>query len=141
MEAIADLGKRLDRFWRYYGQSARTKTRDTRVYGLIYLKGLLRLKSDRNMAEIAREAEISEQNLRHFISNSPWLGSAMIEQVQQAICERPELEGGQLILDESADVKYGESSAGSSRQHNGRLGKIDQSQVGVYVGYVMCLTP
>lgn len=135
MEAIAGLGKRLDRFWRYYGQKTRTKTRDTRVYGLSYLKGLLRLKSSRNMAEIAREAGVSEQNMRHFISNSPWSGSAMIEQVQQAICERPELEGGMLILDESADVKYGKSSAGSSRQHNGRLGKIEQSQVGVYLSY------
>ena len=135
MEAIADLGKRLDRFWRYYGQKARTKTRDTRAYGLSYLKGLLRMKTDRNMAEIAREADISEQNMQHFISNSPWSGSEMIEQVQEAVSERPELEGGMLILDESADVKYGEDSAGSSRQHNGRLGKIEQSQVGVYLSY------
>lgn len=135
MEAIEDLGNRLDRFWRYYGQKARTKTRDTRAYGLTYLKGLLRLKTDRNMAVIAREAEVSEQNIRHFISNSPWSGSAMIEQVQQAICDRPELAGGVLIVDESADVKYGKSSAGSSRQHNGRLGKIEQSQVGVYLSY------
>ena len=40
-----------------------------------------------------------------------------------------------LILDESADVKYGKSNAGSSRQHNGRLGKVEQSQVGVYLSY------
>lgn len=65
------LGKRLERFWRYYGQTTRTKTRDTRVYGLSYLKGLLRMKADRNMAEIAREAGVAEQNMRHFISNSP----------------------------------------------------------------------
>jgi SRSO17 transposase len=45
------------------------------------------------------------------------------------------LEGGVLIVDESADVKYGKSSAGSSRQHNGRLGKVEQSQVGVYLSY------
>ena len=83
--AIADLGKRLDRFWRYYGQWTRTRTRDTRHYGLLYLKGLLRMKIDRNMAEIAREASVSEQNMQHFISNSPWSGSEMIEQVQQAV--------------------------------------------------------
>ncbi len=89
MEAVEDLGNRLERFWHYYGQKTRTKTRDTRAYGLTYLQGLLRLKTDRNMAEIAREAGISEQNMRHFISNSPWSGSAMIEDVQQAICNRP----------------------------------------------------
>jgi SRSO17 transposase len=93
------------------------------------------MKADRNMAEIAREAGVSEQNMQHFISNSPWSGSEMIEQVQQAVCDRPELAGGVLIVDESADVKYGESSAGSSRQHNGRLGKVERSQVGVYLSY------
>ena len=62
-----------------------------------YLKGLLRLKADRNIAEIAREAGVSEQNMRHFISNSPWSGPEMIEQVQQAISERPEeLAGGHV---------------------------------------------
>lgn len=135
MEAVEDLGNRLERFWRYYGQKARTKTRDTRAYGLSYVKGLLRMKTGRNMAEIAREAGVSEQNMRHFISNSTWSGSEMIEQIQQAVSERAELEGGVLIVDESADVKYGESSAGSSRQHNGRLGKVEQSQVGVYLSY------
>jgi SRSO17 transposase len=84
LEALADLGKRLEGFWRYYGQKARTKTRDTRAYGLSYLKGLLRMKTDRNMAEIAREADVSEQNMRHFISNSPWSGSEMIERAQAA---------------------------------------------------------
>jgi len=93
------------------------------------------MKTDRNMSEIAREAGVSEQNMQHFISQSPWSGSDMIKQVQQAVCERPELQGGILILDESADAKSGENSAGASRQHNGRLGKIEQSQVGVYLGY------
>lgn len=93
------------------------------------------MKTDRNMSEIAREAGVSGQNMQHFMSKSPWSGFAMIEQVQQAVCERDELQGGVLILDESADVKSGASSAGVSRQHNGRLGKIEQSQVGVYLSY------
>ena len=135
MEAIADLGDRLDRFWSYYGQWTRTRTRNTSHYGLNYLKGLLRMKGNRNIAEIAREADVSGQNVQHFMSNSPWSGPEMIEKVQWAIGDRPELSDGVLIVDESADVKYGKSSAGSSRQHNGRLGKIEQSQVGVYLGY------
>lgn len=93
------------------------------------------MKSNRKMTEIAREAGVSEQNMQHFMSNSPWSGRLMIEQAQQVIGEREEMQGGVLILDESADVKSGESSAGVSRQHNGRLGKIEQSQVGVYLGY------
>jgi SRSO17 transposase len=135
LEAIGDLGDRLERFWRYYGQWTRTQTRDTSAYGLSYVSGLLRMKGKRTMVEIAREAQIAEQNMQHFMSNSPWSGQALIEQVQQAIVDRPELPGGILILDESADEKSGDSSAGAGRQHNGRMGKIDESQVGVYLAY------
>ncbi len=38
-----------------------------------------------------------------------------------------------LLIDESADEKAGEQSAGAGRQHNGRLGKIELSQVGVFL--------
>jgi SRSO17 transposase len=135
LESIADLGDRLQRFWRFYGQWTRTRTRDTSQYGLSYVSGLLRMKGSRNMAEIAREAEIAEQNMQHFMSHSPWSGMALIEQVQEAITERPELQGGMLILDESADEKSGDRSAGAGRQHNGRMGKVDEAQVGVYLAY------
>ena len=87
------------------------------------------------MADLAREAQVGEQNMQHFMSNSPWSGRGLIEQVQQGIVERPELQGGMLILDESADEKSGDSSAGTGRQHNGRMGKIDECQVGVYLAY------
>lgn len=87
------------------------------------------------MAEIAREMAVSEQNMQHFMTNSPWSGRTMIENVQQAVCSRGELDGGMLILDESADEKSADNSAGAARQHNGRLGKIEQSQVGVYLAY------
>ena len=55
--------------------------------------------------------------------------------MQQAIVERRELQGGVLILDESADEKSGDSGAGTGRQHNGRMGKVDECQVGVYLAY------
>lgn len=38
-----------------------------------------------------------------------------------------------LLLDESANAKAGLVSAGSRRQHNGRLGKEDVCQVGVFL--------
>jgi len=134
-EAIADLGDRLQRFWRFYGQWTRTRTRDTSEYGLHYVSGLLRMKGSRNMAEIAREGQVAEQNMQHFISQSPWSAAALNEQVQAAITERRELQGGVLILDESADEKSGDNSAGAGRQHNGRMGKVDEAQVGVYLAY------
>ena len=40
-----------------------------------------------------------------------------------------------LILDESADAKAGLHSAGAARQWNGRLGKVDLCQVGVFLAF------
>lgn len=115
----------------------KTKTRDTSAYGLPYLSGLLRLESKRNMAHIARETDVAEQNLQQFISDSPWSGQNPVDQVQAEVRERPEFqEGSMLLLDESAEVKSGETTAGGSRQHNGRLGKVENSQVGVFLSLV-----
>jgi SRSO17 transposase len=41
-----------------------------------------------------------------------------------------------LLLDESADEKAGPDSAGAGRQPNGRLGKVEMSQVGVFLSLV-----
>ncbi len=43
--------------------------------------------------------------------------------------------GRRLILDESPDEKAGPKSAGAGRQHNGRLGKIEMSQVGAFLAF------
>lgn len=115
----------------------KTKTRDTSAYGLPYLSGLLRLETKRNMAHIARESDVAEQNLQQFISDSPWSGQNTVDQVQVEVRERPEFhQGSVLLLDESAEVKSGETTAGGRRQHNGRLGKIENSQVGVFLSLV-----
>lgn len=112
----------------------RTATRDTSEYGLHYLSGLLRMDSQRNMAQIGRQTGVSEQNMQHFMSNSPWPGRAVIEGIQEEIKQRGELsEGAMLLLDESADDKAGEYSVGAGRQYNGRRGKVDNCQVGVFV--------
>ena len=41
-----------------------------------------------------------------------------------------------LLGDESADARSGEVLAGGGRQYNGRLGKVDLSQVGVFLSMV-----
>jgi SRSO17 transposase len=136
LEAVAGLPARLKSFWLEYGQSAKTRTRDTRTYGEVYLSGLLRMESKRNITEIARRGKVSVQNMQHFISQSPWSAARMIEKMQRAVAARTELAGGMLVLDESADEKTGTKTVGVSRQYNGRQGKVDQCQVGTFLTYV-----
>ena len=95
------------------------------------------MESDRNFAGIASSMEKSDgQALQHFMSNSPWSGQGVFEQIRDEIKEKPELHPGSvLILDEYADEKAGGGSAGTDRQYNGRMGKVDLCQVAVALGY------
>lgn len=94
------------------------------------------MESKRNMANIGRKTEKSGQNLQHFMSNSPWSGRELIKAVQEEIASHSEFEKAILVLDESAEEKAGAESAGAGRQHNGRLGKVEMSQVGVFLSLV-----
>jgi SRSO17 transposase len=72
------------------------------------------------MVEMSKTVpDCNNQSIQHFISNSLW-----------------DQEFGSLHLDESGFPKQGENSAGVNRQYCGRLGKIDNCQVGVFLGYV-----
>jgi len=136
MDEVSSLGERLSEYYDRFRKYMHTKTRDTSEYGLDYISGLLRMETKRNMANIGRKTEMSGQNLQHFISNSPWSGTDLIMAVQQEIKGHPAFEKAILVLDESAEEKAGGHSAGAGRQHNGRLGKIEMSQVGVFLSLV-----
>jgi SRSO17 transposase len=135
------LPGRLRGLWERYAECFKTKTRDTSEYAYHYLRGLLRLEWRRNYTTIGRATGIDGENLQHFMSNSPWPTTKLLEQVQKEIEATPGLkQGGVLLLDESAD-KAGEKKAGAGRQHNGRLGKIEMSQVGVFLAYANLTHP
>jgi SRSO17 transposase len=119
---VADLGARLHRFWQRFHHCFTTRTRDSGLLAHDYLRAQLTMERARNFTNIERRLRGGDgQCLQHFISYSPWSGSAVFEQIRREIISTPELaEGGTLILDESAGV---------SRQYNGRMGKVDFCRV------------
>lgn len=134
LEEIEDLGEKLQEFYQEFRSYFQTQTRDTSEYGLSYLSGLLRLETERTIVNISRKTETNAQNMHHFMSNSPWSGPGLVSALQAKVKARPEFQSGTMLLvDESADEKGGEQSAGAGRQHNGRLGKVELSQVGVFL--------
>jgi SRSO17 transposase len=100
-----------------------------------YLHGLLasdlRRKNPDRMEE--RLPAVRADALRHLLSGSPWdYGEAM-----RLVCVgADDLLGGRedsaLVLDECGFVKKGTKSAGVARQYIGRLGKVDNCQMGVF---------
>lgn len=95
------------------------------------------MEKGRHFTGIANSMESADgQALQHFMSQSPWAEGGVYEQIQSEICETPELQtNGLLILDEYADEKSGGKSVGAARQYNGRMGKVDECQVAVALGY------
>ena len=69
------------------------------------MSGQLRMEEKRNYTNIGCNTGIPAQNMQHFMSNSPWSAQAVIRQVQAEIAATPELQGGVLILNESANAK------------------------------------
>ena len=95
------------------------------------------MEEKRTIANIGRQVDVPEQNMHHFISVSPWSGRRMIKEVTTNIIEHPYFaQGSMLLLDESADAKVGKVSAGVGRQYNGRLGKVEVCQVGVFLSMI-----
>jgi SRSO17 transposase len=133
---VQNLTQRLQPFWQHHQDGFTTKTRDTSGYALHYLKALLRLQTERNFTNIGNTGAVSHQNIQHFMSNSPWDIRFVLWKVQREIARTPALQqGGVLILDESADEKASAHTAGAGRQYNGRLGKIEMSQVGTFLAF------
>ena len=127
----------LVKVWERFRHCFWTKTRDQSCHAYHYLGGLLRMTEKRTFAGIGRATGQPGENIQHFMTNSPWSGRNVCDQVQTEIAATPELRiGGMLLLDESADAKAGTETAGAGRQRNGRLGKVDLCQVGVFLSFV-----
>src|SRR5215475_12254881 len=136
-EAVAHLGDRLCQFWLRFRACFTTRTRDTSERAYDYLRAQLTMDTERHFANMDRTLNGGDgQALQHFMSNSPWSGPAVFEQIQAEITAPPALaHGSTLILDESADEKAGTHNGGASRQYNGRLGQVDVGRVDTCLTY------
>ncbi len=95
------------------------------------------METGRTLAGISRASGVDEQAMQHFISQGKWAGPATIARLHDEIAVRPELqEEAMWLLDESGDEHGGRATVGAARQYLGRLGKVEQGQVGVFVSLV-----
>jgi SRSO17 transposase len=85
---------------------------------------------------VERIPESNYQQLQHFISDSEWDAKTVMNEVARNTNLSLESLSGEkgLILDESGNEKAGEKSVGVARQYIGNVGKVCNSQVGVYAG-------
>src|SRR3954447_13557505 len=105
-----------------------------------YVMGLMTCpdrKSIEPIALLVGHGDVS--GLQKFINSAPWGHDDVQAEVQAAFDDElaPSAAGTAIgivgVIDESSFAKKGSHSAGVARQHNGRLGKEDNCQVGVFL--------
>ena len=100
-----------------------------------YMCGLMSDLKRKNVESIAYRHDEDRRNLQHFVGLAKWDARPLIrELVRQVGGELGEADGV-IVFDPSAFPKKGTHSVGVGRQWCGRLGKVDNCQVAVYMGY------
>lgn len=101
-----------------------------------YVQGLLSSLEHKTGEGIAYLHDRERQGIQKFIGQVPWdhapLVAVLAQQVAQSIGEAD----GVIVFDPSGFAKKGTKSVGVARQWCGRLGKVENCQVGIYMGYV-----
>jgi SRSO17 transposase len=99
------------------------------------VQGLLSDLDQKNIESIAYRFGQDRVPLQRFIGFSDWdfrpLRDVLVQQVGGTLGE----EDGVIVFDPSAFPKSGRESVGTARQWCGRLGKVENCQVAVYMGY------
>lgn len=101
-----------------------------------YVTGLLSDLEYQNVESIAYLHDQEREPLQQFIGQSPWDCQPWLTELARQVGEQLGGPDGVLVFDPSAFPKKGDASVGVQRQWCGRLGQIDNCQVGVYLAYV-----
>src|SRR5271170_5643712 len=113
---------------------------EAQSHAYVYVKGLMTCpdrKSVEPIALLVGDGRVSA--LQKFLTAAPWDHDDIQAEIQEVFTEElsptatADAVGRVGVIDESGFAKKGNHSAGVDRQYNGRLGKEDNCQVGVYL--------
>jgi SRSO17 transposase len=123
-----------DRFAPLFGKE------EAQDHAYSYVKGLMVCPERKSIEPIALNVGDGKVSaMQKFINIAPWDHGDVQAEVQAVFVEElvPTAAGSAVgvvgVVDESGFSKKGNQSAGVARQHNGRLGKEDNCQVGVFL--------
>lgn len=103
-----------------------------------YIRGLLSDAKRKNTWQIAEKVGLLiPDSLQRLLYRVAWDADEMGRLLRENIMEHFDWTPGVGVIDESGFVKKGNQSAGVARQYCGRVGKVENCQVGVFLGYVV----
>ena len=109
------------------------------VLGWTYLKGLLSNIERKNVEAIALRylgADPNEvRSLQKLMTDYRWYDNVMLRKIQARAADLLFEKEGMITVDSSEFPKKGNESVGVARQYCGTLGKVENCQSGVFLGY------
>jgi SRSO17 transposase len=125
---------RLAEFVVPYQQALKTEAAQRNLH--LYLQGLLSHLPSKNAEDIATFVDVERQVIQAFIGTVPWDHRPFIEVLVPQVAHRLGQPDAIIAFDPSSFPKRGTHSVGVKRQWCGHRGKVDNCQVGVFMGYV-----
>lgn len=101
-----------------------------------YAAGLLSSLERKTGEGIAYLHGQDRKPMQQFVGESPWDHAPLLRELARQVGQRIGEADGVIVFDPSAFAKKGTKSVGVARQWSGRQGKVDNCQVGIYMGYV-----
>src|SRR3954452_11602500 len=131
--AVRGCRGRLMRFLqRYLPLFYRKEQRENAV---IVVEGLLSGLERKTCEPIAREHGVQRKPIQSFVGSSPWDDEAVMAELRRHVKDELADAGAVLVVDPSGFPKKGTASCGVKRQWCGRLGKVENCHVGVFLCY------
>jgi len=125
--------KRLEKFSEPFVASLRRS--EPREHAQVYIAGLLSDLERKNVESIAYRHDQERVNLQRFIGSATWEHQPLLEELACQVGSELGEDDGVIVFDPSGHEKCGNDSVGVQRQWLGRLGKVDNGQVAIYMGY------
>jgi SRSO17 transposase len=109
---------------------------EPRQRAMAYLRGLLspvERKNSWQLAEVSGDA--SPYGLQHLLRRALWEPDAVRDELRCYVIQHLRDPEAVLVVDETGFLKKGRHSAGVARQYSGTAGRIENCQIGVFLGY------
>lgn len=132
--AFQHVTNRLERFMRPFVDCL--ARREQVEHARTFVRGLLSDLKHKNTESIAYRFNQERMPLQWFIGRSSWDDEPMRDELARQVGEQLGEANGVIVFDPSAFPKSGKESVGVARQWCGRLGKVENCQVGIAMGYV-----
>lgn len=103
---------------------------------LAYLKGLLSNCTRKNGWQLAEiMGELTPDGVQRLLSSAKWEADDVRDDLQSYVVEHLGDDSAIGVLDETGFLKQGKKSVGVKRQYSGTAGRVENCQIGVFLGY------